>query len=55
MGTDEASYRFLDAVIEHQATSLSRAVNHFKRIAGLTRAINQFRTAFGVELSFNIG
>jgi CRP-like cAMP-binding protein len=54
-GTDETSYRFLDAVIEHQATALSRAVNHFKRIAGLTRAINQFRTASEVELSFNTG
>src|SRR5436190_15879845 len=31
LGTDETSYRFLGAVIEHQATSLSRAVNHFKR------------------------
>ena len=51
LGTDETSYRFLGAVIEHQATSLSRAVNHFKRIAGLTRMMSQFRTATGFELS----
>ena len=55
MGADKASYAFLNAVVEHQATFLSRAVNHFKRAVGLTRMINQFRAASGAELSLDIG
>ena len=52
--TDETAYVFLSAVVEDQATSLSRAMNHFKRIAGLTRMISQFRAGSEGALSLNI-
>ena len=53
-GTDETAYAFLNAVVEDQAISLSRAMNHFKRIAGLTRMISQFRAGSESELSLDI-
>jgi CRP-like cAMP-binding protein len=53
-GTDETAYAFLSAVVQDQANSLARTMNHFKRIAGLTRMISQFRAGSKGELSLDI-
>jgi hypothetical protein len=52
--TDETAYAFLSAVVEDQAISLTRAMNHLKRIVGLTRMINQFRAGSESELALDI-